>query len=305
MVINEIKQNASAGKIMFLVLGEILGALSIYFIKNSTMNPLLLASGRQMTAALILLPLFVREIRQDRDFQWKNLLTPIIPGILLGIHFITWNMGARMIPGANATLIVTLTPAVTPFFLLILAGERVTKWEGWGSLLAILGSIILAMSDLKLNREFFTGDLLCLISMVTFSIYMVFSKRYMKGIWTYLVPLYFTGGIFCFLASLMGGNPWQEGLTNQDWIAILGLGLVCTVGSHSIMNWAMKHIRGQIVSLFHTTQFLYAGIIGLIFFGELPEWNFLLAALIILTGLILPIVFSVPRKVVYPPRLKH
>ena len=269
------------------------------------MNPILLAAGRQLTAGIILLPLCIREIRRDPDFHWKNLLSPLIPGVLLGIHFITWIGGARLIPAANATLIVNLTPAVTPFLLFFMAREKVNKWEGLGSILAIGGSIVLALSDMKLNREYFTGDLICLASMLTYAIYLVYSKRSMNGIWSYLVPLYLTGGLLCFAASFITTNPFKKTLTSQDWIAILGMGILSTVGGHSIMNWAMKHLRGQLVSLFHTTQFIFAGILGLMFFGEIPKWNFLLAGFIIITGLLLPLILSGPHKEEYPQPQKH
>lgn len=282
-------RDATAGKLMFLLFGELLGALSIYFIKSSTMNPLLLASGRQLTAALVLLPLFFKEMKQNKDFRPGDLKISLIPGVLLGIHFITWITGARMIPGANATLIVNLTPAVTPLLLYFLTRERTNRQEGIGSVLALSGSFVLAFSDLALNRDYFLGDLICFVSMLTLAAYLVFSKRSMKGIWTYLVPLYLTGGTVCFLASFFTTNPFRESLTRADWIAILGMGIVSTLGGHSIINWAMKHLRGQIVSLFHNTQFIYAGLIGFFVFKEIPRGNFFVAAVLIILGLIYPL----------------
>ncbi|MCU0787405.1 MAG: DMT family transporter [Verrucomicrobia bacterium] len=42
--------------------------------------------------------------------------------MLLAVHFISWIAGARMTPGANASLLVNMTPAVMPFVLYLLAG---------------------------------------------------------------------------------------------------------------------------------------------------------------------------------------
>jgi drug/metabolite transporter (DMT)-like permease len=280
----------SVKKISILLLGEIFAAVSIYFIKSSTMNPLLLSGGRLLTATIFLLPLAIKEYRDTGDkFRLSDILPSLIPGILLGFHFMTWITGARMIPSANATLIVNLTPAAMPFLLLFLTHERITLPEALGTVLVLGGSFILAYTDLKLEGDFFKGDLICFISMLAMAAYPVFSKKSMKGTFSYLVPLYFIAGIICLLTAFITGVPFNEAVTIHDWIAILGMGIISTLGGHSIINWAMKHMRGQVVSLFHTTQFFFAGIIGYTAFQEIPDKRFFFAALIIISGLIISI----------------
>lgn len=277
-------------RLIILSLGEILGVSSVYFIKSSTLDPILLASFRLLTAALFLFPLFLRELKSTPEpFTLKELLMPGIPGILLSLHFMTWITGARLIPSAHSTLIVNLTPALTPLFLLILTGERLRKQEGLGSIIVLSGSFLMVRNDFHLDPVYFKGDILCLISMITLASYLVFSKRFMKGLWTYLFPLYLIGGLICFLFALTRINPFAVVPTRGDIIAVFGLGIVCTIGGHSIMNWAMKKMRGQLVSLFNTTQFLFAGIMGYFIFREVPRGNFLLASAVIIAGLIISV----------------
>ena len=299
---NSNETGASPLRLLILVCGEILAVSSVYFIKSSTLEPVLLASYRLLTASVILFPLFLRELKNAAEpYTPKELLLPCIPGILLSLHFITWITGARMIPSAHSTLIVNLTPAATPFVLLLLTGERLRRQEILGSLFVISGSFFLVHNDLNLDKTYFRGDLICLFSMVTLATYLVFSKRFMKGLWTYLFPLYLAGGIFCFLFSFTRTNPFQTALSGGDLIAVLGLGILCTIGGHSIMNWAMKKMRGQLVSLFNTTQFLYAGLMGFLVFGEVPRASFLIACAIIVTGLVISVLTpGGPRKEVSP-----
>ncbi len=287
---NSNDSGATPLRLIILSFGEILAVSSVYFIKSSTMEPILLASYRLLAAALFLLPLFLREMGKAQDPPaLRDLLLPAIPGILLSVHFMTWISGARMIPSAHSTLIVNLTPAFTPLVLLVMTGDRLRVQEKIGSLLVLSGSFFLVYNDLNLDRIYFRGDLLCLFSMMTLATYLVFSKKFMKGLWTYLFPLYLAGGVFCFLFSFTVTNPFGESLTRPDIIAVIGLGIVCTVGGHSIMNWAMKRMRGQLVSLFNTTQFLYGGIMGFLIFGEVPRRNFLMASAVIVAGLIVSI----------------
>ena len=301
------KTGATPIRLIILTIGEIFGVSSIYFIKSSTLEPVLLASYRLLTASLCLLPFFLREFKEKRaDLRWYDLLIPCIPGVLLAIHFTTWITGARYIPSAHSTLIVNLTPAVTPLLLLLITGERMNRKEGAGSLLVLCGSFLMVYGDFHLDRAYLKGDVFCFFSMVTLATYLVFSKRSMKGIWTYLFPLYLTGGLLCFGLSFIFINPFETVLARQDIIAVAGLGIVCTVGGHSIMNWAMKKMRGQLVSLFNTTQFLYAGIMGYLFFGEIPRANFLMSGSVIVLGLIVSTVIpGGPRKAESPPPRKH
>lgn len=286
-------------KIPFLLLllaGEIMASASVIFIRRSAMAPVMLSSFRMLFSVLLLLPFYLKELKQNpaqpKPFNLKDMKQALIPGLLLGLHFISWIMGARMIPAANASLIVNLTPVVTPLFLFLLLRERVSKGEILGSLIALGGCLYLAWGDLNLDRQYFMGDLITLGSMGAFALYQIMAKTRMKGVWSYLVPLYFIGGIFCLIVGLtqmplgsQGWIPWSR----NDWIAVLGLALISTIGGHSIINYSMKHLRGQLVSVFHTSQFLYAGLMAYFFLNEIPGRRFLEASPFILGGVIFTI----------------
>ncbi|MBN2656343.1 MAG: DMT family transporter [Spirochaetales bacterium] len=278
--------------LIILLGGEILASASVIFIRLSTIDPVLLASFRMLVSVLFLLPFYFRELKRDHEgvvpFSPAELKTVLVPGVLLGFHFITWIYGARMIPAANASLIVNLTPIATPFFLYFSVKERVNGQEIAGSLIALMGCFLLARGDFSLDRRYFLGDLIILGAMLTFALYQVFAKKRMLGLWRYMVPLYLVGGLFCLLFALVSGASFRN-WTAGDWTAIFGLALLSTIGGHSVFNLAMKHLRGQIVSVFHTTQFIYAGIMAFLILGEVPERSFLLVAPVILIGLFITI----------------
>ncbi|MDC7223576.1 MAG: DMT family transporter [Spirochaetales bacterium] len=299
------KNGATPARLLLLTVGEIFGVSSVYFIKNSTLEPVLLASFRLLTASFCLLPLFIKEWKKTFPKPTaRDLLLPCIPGTLLALHFITWIMGARLIPSAHSTLIVNLTPAVTPFLLFFLTKERLNRKEALASLFVLTGCFLMVRGDFHLERSYVKGDIYCFLSMIILAVYLVFSKRSMKGIWTYLFPLYLTGGLVCFGLSFFLTDPFSVKMTTSDLIAVGGLGLICTVGGHSIMNWAMKKMRGQLVSLFNASQFIYAGIMGYLVFGEVPRRDFLLAGAVIVSGLVISIPGGL-RKEESPPPRKH
>jgi drug/metabolite transporter (DMT)-like permease len=287
--------------LMILLGGEILASASVIFIRLSSIDPILLASFRMLVAVLFLLPFYFRELKRDHKdvvpFSISEIKPVVVPGLLLGLHFISWIYGARLVPAANASLIVNLTPVATPFFIYFSAKERVNLLEILGSLIAIMGCFLLARGDFSLDRQYFLGDLIIFSAMLTFALYQVFAKKRMTGLWRYMVPLYLVGGTFCLIVGLLTGSSFLN-WTAEDLIAIFGLALISTIGGHSIFNLAMKHLRGQIVSVFHTTQFIYAGVMAFLLLGEVPEKSFLIVAPIILTGLFITIVgqWKVPGR---------
>jgi len=277
-----------------LLFGVFACSTSILFIKISTENSVLLSAYRLLVAAIILTPVFLKNLKKHKDnFGWRELQASLLPGVSLGLHFIAWIIGARMTMVTNATLIVNMVPVVMPFFLFILFKEIVNRWEIIGSIIALVGILILSGGDFHLNNQTFQGDLLCFIAMLLFAFYLALGRKNKDhiNIWLYLVPLYYIAGIFCFLISLFAVNPIKN-YTLKNLLLILGLGIVPTVIGHSILNYSMKHFRGQIVSIINLSQFIFAGIMGYFILGEIPKNLFYISAILVASGSILVIKFG-------------
>ncbi|MBN1878297.1 MAG: DMT family transporter [Anaerolineae bacterium] len=274
---------------MFLHLGLLLLSVlatstAVIMIKASAVQPVLLAALRLLVAAVALTPIFIRDYRRH-PYMTGHLRASLLPGLILGIHFISWIVGARMTPTANASLIVNLVPVVMPFFLAVLLQERLTRNEFLATGLALCGVVFLTAADFNLSATYFVGDMICFISMLFYAFYMALGRknRHFATIWLYLVPLYYFAGILCFVISLFFVNPLQP-YSTQDVVLILGLGIVPTVIGHSLLNYAMKHLRGQQVSIINMGQFVFAGLMAYALFGEVPDWTFYPASLLLLVS---------------------
>jgi drug/metabolite transporter (DMT)-like permease len=286
-----LESTAMNPKILLLMLGVFACSTAALMIRASDMHPILLAAYRLILAGLVLLPVYFRDARRHRaSYGWRDLRAAIIPGILLGAHFISWISAVHMTTVANATLLVNLVPIAMPFLLLLMMGERLNLTELIGTVLALAGLYLLVAEDFNLDRSHFLGDMLCLVSMLLLSLYLVYGRRNgaMASIWLYVVPLYIFGGIFCLLTALFFVNPIQA-YSARDIVVVAGLVLVPTVIGHSILNHCMKALRGQLVSIVNLTQFIYAGIMAFIFFGEIPRVSFYIASSLLLTGAVIAI----------------
>jgi drug/metabolite transporter (DMT)-like permease len=279
-----------------MLFGVMCGSTAVIMIKASTENPFLTASYRLLIAAAALSPLFFRQLKESPGrFGWEQLgwITP--PAAALGIHFMSWVIGARMTTVSNASLIANLTPVAMPFLLWLVYRERVNRREIVGTSFTLAGLAVLSGASFRVSATSFAGDMICFGSMLAFAVYLALGRRNSGriNIWLYIVPLYFIAGLISFVCALWVINPVKV-YTTANLLYILGLGLIPTVIGHSILNYSMKYFRGQVVSVTNLTQPFFAGLLGFMVFGESPRLAFYPAAALIAVGVLI-VLFGQPR----------
>jgi len=290
---------------VLLVFGIVACASAVIIIRLSQIPPVTLAAYRLLGAALFLSPLFFREWRaQHGRWPLRQLLTvPFWPALMLALHFITWIMGARLTPAANASLIVNLAPLVMPFLLYLFLRERINRKEAVATVFALVGVAVLGFSDYTISATFLQGDVICFVSMLFFSIYLVLGRKNRSGLslWLYMVPLYFYAFCFCLLCALCLEAPLRFYGWRETGLA-LALALIPTVIGHTVLNYAMRRLRGQVVSILSMFQFVFAGILSYLFFREVPSATFYgVSFLLTLSGLLVTWGVSREEKAVSRP----
>jgi drug/metabolite transporter (DMT)-like permease len=278
---------------LLLLFGIICMSTAIIMIKASTEQPLLVASYRLLIAAVVLSPLFFRDLRTFRaSYGWKQLRGSLIPAVILAVNFTSWVIGARMTQVASASLISNLTPVAMPFFLWAFYKERITRNEVIGTIFTLTGLVVLSGSSLSLSQTNFIGDLVCLVSMLTFVGYLTLGRKNgsQMSLWLYMVPLYFFAGLLCLICALPFVNPIKT-YSLPNILYMVGLGLVPTVFGHTILNYSMKFIRGQVVSVTNLSQPIFSSLLGFLIFGERPQPILYVSAVFILIGVLI-VLFS-------------
>jgi drug/metabolite transporter (DMT)-like permease len=266
---------------------------SVIFIKASTAHPILIAALRLTIAALLLTPLERRDRRKYATILSAPEMKPStwIPGVVLALHFISWNYGAKLTASAQASLIVNLVPVAMPFFLWFMIRERINRREIIGTAITLVGVLLITAHDAMSANGSLAGNLVCFVSMLLFAGYLALGRRHrnLPSLWIYIVPVYRVAALTCALCSiplLTTGMTWTS---PREWLIILALAIVPTIVGHSFLNGAMRHFRGQVVSLATCGQFATAGLLAWIVFGELPHSLFYLASLIVVTGIVIVI----------------
>ena len=102
---------AAMRNLVLLPFGLLACSTSILFIKESQLHPALLAALRLLVAASVLMPLFIRDLQRHwDDYGRTEFLRSSLAGLVLALHFVSWNYGARMTPAVNSTLLVNMVP---------------------------------------------------------------------------------------------------------------------------------------------------------------------------------------------------
>jgi len=189
-----------------------------------------------------------------------------------------------------------MVPVVMPFLLFFFLKERLDRPEVYGTLLALSGIILLGIADFNLSPEYALGDAVCFTSMLLYAAYLLFGRinRTIPSIYLYVVPVYLIAGVMAIAIGigyhvLIEPIAWVGNQGSAEWIAIFGLAILPTVFGHSIINWALKLIRGQTVVIINLGQFIFAGVMSFFLFHEMPPLYFYLTSALIISGALIVI----------------
>jgi drug/metabolite transporter (DMT)-like permease len=282
---------------LLLFLGVYACSTSAIFIRMSHTDPFVLTALRLLLASLLLLPVFLVQLRRHPgSFTKGHLHRTHAPAVLLALHLISWTLGARITPAAQATLIVNLAPIALPFFLLWLAKEKVNRTEIAGTVIAVVGLVVLSAKDAVAGGGNLRGDLLCLFSMLMFALYLALGRRNrdFASIWLYIIPVYAQAALICLLVALPRIGTFEVG-SAREWSLMIAMAAIPTVCGHSLLNAAVRRIRGQIVSLCNVSQGVFAAVMGYFLFGEIPSTLFYVSSAIVVAGLVLVVLAAPPE----------
>lgn len=282
---------------VLVFLGVFASSTAVIMIRLSHTHPTVLAALRLLIAAALLAPLYWSERRKHfaiytREHRGRTLL----PAALLATHLISWGYGSRLTPVASASLIANLAPIALPFFLHYLVNERINRTEIIGTALALGGVVALTAPGLVASGTGFWGNVICFGSMIAAAGYVAFGRRNrdFPSLWLYVVPVYLQAGLISLVVSLPWLGTFEFG-SAREWLLMLGLACLPTILGHTMINYGVRHLRGQVVSLCNVTQFVFATVMAFFLFHEQPTPLFYVASALVVAGIAL-VVFSAPTQ---------
>ena len=258
-------------------------------------EPWTLAGLRWSFACLILLPFCWKDVVANAQVFRSNWILLAILGFL-GM----WICGAvvyfalRYTSATNGVLIYTSSPIFIILIERYFRGRKISLREICGITVAVLGVVVIVTTgsiQKLLGLDFNLGDLLIVISALSFAIYSVLLKRTeFSNVAT--LPM-FTMVCLAGAATLLPFTLIEIQLTGSfptgqfEWINIGGIVVVSSILAFLTYQIGVKAVGPSITGLFMYLMPAYGVALSVIFLGETLHTYHIVGSILIVSGLII------------------
>ncbi|WP_158057186.1 DMT family transporter [Halorussus halophilus] len=260
-----------------------------------TIPPVTFAALRYDIAGILLLGYAgVVAFRSDKRWrprgrdEWQ--LVGVGGFLLIGVHFALLFAGQRYVTGGIASVIMSLTPVLTPLFaLVLLPDERLDKTGVVGVVLGLLGVVVVAQPDGS-GGQALLGILLLLLSAASFALGSVLTRKFDTDLsvvpmqaWMMLVG---AGVLHAMVAVLPGESVAAATFTPEAVVSMLYLAIAASIGGLLAYFHLLEQVGPNEVTLVNYAVPMFAAGSELVAFGYGISTATAIGFLVILAGFV-------------------
>lgn len=286
--------NDRAKAFLAIFFGALLGGGVTTVTKIGLINfpPLTFAFFRFFLASIVIFPLFLKKyklsIKQFRELMPFTLFATLnIILFIFGIKTTTATIGQLLYAG---------TPFLTGLILFSLFGEKLSVRKNLGIVIGFIGvAIVILLPLLEKGGRFsgdLTGNLLIAAGVVSWSLYMVFSKKHVKNQSPFLI-----NSVFIFITTLIllpffffdiiRDHSWITSMNISSALSVVYVAVFGTIFSYLLNQYAIKHGG----SVFAATSFyllpVFAFLCAFTLLGEGLTFGLIAGGILALSGVFL------------------
>jgi len=228
----------------------------------------------------------------ETDDLRSNLLTVMILGGLLGLHFIFFISSVKETTILNATVLVNTTPILASIFSILLLKVKPERTATLGMILSFLGIVTIAYGDavggftIKMR-----GDIYAVLAAFVEAIYLNIGVRLRKKMSaiSIMAPLYLAAACVVLTASILTSNNLETSIGLFDCIYLFALGGLPTAVAHTLYFSSLSHLKSFETSSMALLEPIGASILGILLFNEIPSFIFIMGAILVLLGVFLTV----------------
>ncbi len=264
---------------------------------------LVIAALRLVFASLILAPLALSKHRTELvSLNKRAVVLAVASGTFLAFHFATWISSLEYTTVASSVVLVTTTPLWVALLSPLVLKEPITRPVIWGMLLALLGGLVIGLSDAcrwdnglicPSAAEFFQGraawgNFLALVGAWMAAGYLLIGRslRARMTLIPYIFVVYGMAAVVLLIIMFVSGQTALH-LPPQAYFWILLLAIFPQLLGHSTFNWALRYLPASLVSITLLGEPIGSIILAFIILNESPSAPELLGAAFILVGIYL------------------
>ncbi len=233
-------------------------------IRLSAADPLVIATWRLGFSMIIVgaALMITRGWREYVGLSRGEYALAIGAGILLALHFWSWNASLRYTSVAASVALVNLQPVIIAAASAIWLNEPPSTRQWGGVSIAVIGALVVGAADVPGgigglatalqsggSRALF-GDLLAVVGAVTAAGYYLIGRRLRQrlGLWPYVALVYGAAFVSCVVLTLMTGRALAP-QPPRELAIFAGLAIGPMLLGHTGMNWALGHLPAFVVNL--------------------------------------------------------
>jgi drug/metabolite transporter (DMT)-like permease len=213
---------------------------------------------------------------------FKTITYAAIQGSLLFMVFALSLFGLELTSASNAGFILSLTVVLVPIFTSLLERSLPSR----AVILAIICTLIgISILTIKQSFTFNNGDIYIAIAAICYSIYLILNSKFTKQVESISYGIYQLGfaGIIGVILCLAFEVPTLP-QTSLGWIAILGLGIICTAFCFIAQSVVQQYTSPTHTGLIFSLEPIFASIFAILFLGEVVTIQLLIGGGLILVG---------------------
>lgn len=255
------------------------------------------------------------EWRAWRGLSRKEVALAVGAGILLALHFWSWNASISYTTVAASVSLVNTQPVIIALVSAHWLGERATRTQWIGIIVAVCGALVVGLADVPggisgmlaalagdaggdgfssgagRSRALF-GDLLAVIGAVTAALYYLIGRRLRRtlALWPYVGLVYGAAFAGCVALALLTGASLAP-QPPRELAIFAGLALGPMLLGHTGMNWALGHLPAYVVNVTLLGEPLGATLLAALLPGiaEVPGVGTLVGGVMVLGGVLLTV----------------
>lgn len=205
-----------------------------------------------------------------------------IQGFLMFLLFALSLFGLQTTSASNAGFILSLTVVLVPIFSSIFDKKLPSRAVSFAIVMTMIGIVILTLKE---GLHFQPGDILMAIAAVSYAVYLILNSKFTKSVESISYGVYQLGfaGLFGAVLCLLIETP-QVPTTTNGWIAILGLGIICSAFCFIAQAVVQQYTSPTHTGLIFSLEPIFAAMFAMIFLDEALTTQLLIGGIFILAG---------------------
>jgi drug/metabolite transporter (DMT)-like permease len=268
-----------------LAIGVVCISIFPILVKLNLTPGVISAFYRMAIASALILPyvLFTKKFRMPSK---KMLWLSVLCGIIFGTDVAVWNVAIQHSTATQATLLTNLSPVWVGVGTFLFLKDRPTTNFWIGTVIAILGMVLLVGVDTFVNLDFDQAFFFAILSGMLYSVYMLLSKNILTkvDVISFMTLSVVSSSVFLGIFSSLIGEPFG-GFTNAGWFVLVIQGIVCQLLAWLLISYATKHMRATRVSVSLLGQAVFASLLAWLFLDEAISLQMVIGGFILLFGI--------------------